>query len=257
MFSGVRIVSVGTPSNAKVTATVYTDAAYRATKEVELGTLGQPVSEFCFGTLTRAAGLTFSAVKDIKVAWDGTAPEIAEFFLIDDANPADITALKAAIDELENKDVSGWTKSTADAFKKALADAQATLTNDKATQTTVDSVTATLRSASAAGVEKYAGAELPEKVSNDDGQYTVASYQAYSDAYVEAQQAFANRDELSRPRAKPCLPSLRLRRPPWSTTRALSSAPRSPLPTLSWFMASPMPPPISTRLTVLLPIVMP
>lgn len=208
VFSGVRIVSAGTPSNAKVTATVYTDAAYSATEEVELGTLNQPVSEFCFGTLTRAAGLTFSAVKDIKVTWDGTAPEIAEFFLIDDANPADTTALKAAIDELKNKDVSGWTKSTADAFKKALADAQATLTNDKATQTTVDSVTATLRSASAAGVEKYAGAELPEKVSNDDGQYTVASYQAYSDAYVEAQQAFANRDELSKAQGEALLAEL-------------------------------------------------
>ena len=198
VHSGVRIVSAGTPSNAKVTATVYTDAAYSKTADVELGTLNQPVSEFCFGTRARAAGSTFSAVKDIKVTWDGATPEIAEFFLIDDANPADTTALQNAINELKDKDVNGWTKSTAAAFKKALADAQATLTNDKATQTTVDSVTAALRSASAAGVEKYAGADLPEKVSNDDGQYTVASYQAYADAYTEAEQAFANPDELAR-----------------------------------------------------------
>lgn len=198
VYSGVRIVSAGTPSGAKVTATVYTDAAYSKTEDIDLGTLSQPVSEFCFGTLTRAAGSTFSAVKDIKVTWDGAIPEIAEFFLIDDANPADTTALQAAIDELNNKDVSGWTKSTADAFNKALATAKETLANTKATQTTVDSVTATLRSANAAGVEKYAGAALPKKVSNDDGQYTVASYQAYTDAYAEAEQAFANPDELAK-----------------------------------------------------------
>ena len=198
VYSGVRIVSAGTPSGAKVTATVYTDAAYSKTEDIDLGTLSQPVSEFCFGTLTRAAGSTFSAVKDIKVTWDGAAPEIAEFFLIDDANPADTTALQAAIDELDGKDVSGWTKSTADAFNKALATAKETLANTKATQTTVDSVTATLRSANAAGVEKYAGAALPKKVSNDDGQYTVASYQAYADAYTEAEQAFANPDELAK-----------------------------------------------------------
>lgn len=198
VYSGVRIVSAGTPSGAKVTATVYTDAAYSKTEDIDLGTLSQPVSEFCFGTLTRAAGSTFSAVKDIKVTWEGAAPEIAEFFLIDDANPADTTALQAAIDELDGKDVSGWTKSTADAFNKALATAKETLGNSKATQTTVDSVTATLRSANAAGVEKYAGAALPKKVSNDDGQYTVASYQAYTDAYTEAEQAFANPDELAK-----------------------------------------------------------
>ena len=198
VYSGVRIVSAGTPSGAKVTATVYTDAAYSKTEDIDLGTLSQPVSEFCFGTLTRAAGSTFSAVKDIKVTWDGAAPEIAEFFLIDDANPADTTALQAAIDELDGKDVSGWTKSTADAFNKALATAKETLGNTKATQTTVDSVTAALRSANAAGVERYAGAALPKKVSNDDGQYTVASYQAYADAYTEAEQAFANPDELAK-----------------------------------------------------------
>ena len=198
VYSGVRIVSAGTPSGAKVTATVYTDAAYSKTEDIDLGTLSQPVSEFCFGTLTRAAGSTFSAVKDIKVTWDGAAPEIAEFFLIDDANPADTTALQAAIDELDGKDVSGWTKSTADAFNKALATAKETLANTKATQTTVDCVTAALRSANAAGVEKYAGAGLPKKVSNDDGQYTVASYQAYTDAYTEAEQAFANPDELAK-----------------------------------------------------------
>lgn len=198
VYSGVRIVSAGTPSGAKVTATVYTDAAYSKTEDIDLGTLSQPVSEFCFGTLTRAAGSTFSAVKDIKVTWDGAAPEIAEFFLIDDANPADTTALQAAIDELDGKDVSGWTKSTADAFNKALATAKETLANTKATQTTVDSVTAALRSANAAGVEKYVGAALPKKVSNDDGQYTVASYQAYTDAYTEAEQAFANPDELAK-----------------------------------------------------------
>lgn len=198
VYSGVRIVSAGTPSGAKVTATVYTDAAYSKTEDIDLGTLSQPVSEFCFGTLTRAAGSTFSAVKDIKVTWDGAVPEISEFFLIDDANPADTTALQAAIDEFDGKDVSGWTKSTADAFNKALATAKETLANTKATQTTVDSVTATLRSANAAGVEKYAGAALPKKVSNDDGQYTVASYQAYTDAYTEAEQAFANPDELAK-----------------------------------------------------------
>lgn len=198
VYSGVRIVSAGTPSGAKVTATVYTDAAYSKTEDIDLGTLSQPVSEFCFGTLTRAAGSTFSAVKDIKVTWDGAAPEIAEFFLIDDANPADTTALQAAIDELDGKDVSGWTKSTADAFNKALATAKETLGNTKATQTTVDSVTAALRFANAAGVERYAGAALPKKVSNDDGQYTVASYQAYTDAYTEAEQAFANPDELAK-----------------------------------------------------------
>ena len=198
VYSGVRIVSAGTPSGAKVTATVYTDAAYSKTEDIDLGTLSQPVSEFCFGTLTRAAGSTFSAVKDIKVTWDGAAPEIAEFFLIDDANPADTTALQAAIDELDGKDVSGWTKSTADAFNTALATAKETLGNTKATQTTVDSVTAALRFANAAGVERYAGAALPKKVSNDDGQYTVASYQAYTDAYTEAEQAFANPDELAK-----------------------------------------------------------
>lgn len=198
VYSGVRIVSAGTPSGAKVTATVYTDAAYSKTEDIDLGTLSQPVSEFCFGTLTRAAGSTFSAVKDIKVTWDGATPEIAEFFLIDDANPADTTALQAAIAELDGKDVSGWTKSTADAFNKALATAKETLGNTKATQTTVDSVTAALRSANAAGVERYAGAALPKKVSNDDGQYTVASYQAYADAYTEAEQAFANPDELAK-----------------------------------------------------------
>lgn len=212
VYSGVRIVSAGTPSNAKVSATVYTDAAYSTTTEVELGTLNQPVSEFCFGTLTRAAGSTFSAVKDITITWDGAAPQIAEFFLIDDANPADTTALQAAIDELDGKDVSGWTKSTADAFNKALATAKETLANTKATQTTVDSVTAALRSANAAGVEKYTGEALPKKISNDDGQYTVVSYQAYADAYAEAEQAFANPDELAKSEGEALLAALKAKK---------------------------------------------
>ncbi len=59
---------------------------------------------------------------------------------------------------------------------------------------------------------KYTGEALPEKISNDDGQYTVASYQAYADAYVEAEQAFANPDELAKSEGEALLAALKAKK---------------------------------------------
>ncbi len=48
--------------------------------------------------------------------------------------PADTKALTSAVNDLKNKDLSGYTKASAEAFRKALADAEAVLSNKNATQ---------------------------------------------------------------------------------------------------------------------------
>lgn len=203
-YSGVRIVSSGAPSNATVKATVYTDAAFMKTADVELGTLGQLVSEFRFGeAVARArAAQSFSAVKSVTVSWDGVKPQISELFLMDGLTAADTTKLRAAVDAARAVDTAAWTASSKAALTAALKLADEALANDNAAQSYVDSATTALTAAQAAGVTKYTDAELDEltatKIENADGAYTAASYQTYAAAYDAAKAALENADDLSK-----------------------------------------------------------
>lgn len=72
-YDGIRIVSQGAPSGAKVTAEVYDDGAYRTFHTVELGTLSSAVSDFRFG----------GTVRRVIVSWDGgKRPAISEVVLL-------------------------------------------------------------------------------------------------------------------------------------------------------------------------------
>ena len=78
---GVRVISWGVPSGAKVSATVYDAADYSSTRDCDLGALDKPVSDF---SLSKAAGGACYGVKDIHVTWEsGVAPSIAELSLLD------------------------------------------------------------------------------------------------------------------------------------------------------------------------------
>lgn len=202
-YSGVRIVSSGAPSNATVKATVYTDAAFTKTAEVPLGTLGQLVSEFRFGdAIARArAAQSFSAVKSVTVSWNGVKPQISELFLMDGLTAADTTELQKAVDAAKAVITDSWTASSKAALTAALKLAEEALANGNAAQSYVDSATAALTAAQAAGVAKYTGTELgtltATKIENADGAYTAASYQTYAAAYDAAKAALENADDLS------------------------------------------------------------
>lgn len=200
-YRGVRIVSQGTPSGATVSATVYTDATYENTTEVKLGTLDQSVSEFTFGEVTRAQNISFTAVKDITVTWNGAAPKISEMFTLASADTADMTKLEARYNELKDTDTSGWTATSAADFASALATAGNTLEGTNATQAHVDSVLSALETAYAAAQQRYTDDVLSklvaDHISNDDGAYSAASYQAYQDAFKDAEAALADPDNLS------------------------------------------------------------
>lgn len=208
---GIRIVSAGTPSNATVKATVYTSDSYTDTEEIELGRLDQPISEFAFlgkpisgptpAGVAADRTAPFAAVKDVTITWDGTRPQIAELFLLDEAVAADKASLRSAYDAALGTDASTWTADSKASFDAALANAKSALDAANATQGYVDSAKTALESALASKVERYAGDELGklvgERVSNDDGTYSAGSYQAYAEACKAAASALEAADNLS------------------------------------------------------------
>ena len=198
---GVRIVSSGTPSNATVTATVYTSDTYTSTEQIELGRLDQPIAEFTFARVANARAVPFSAVKDITIAWQGAKPQVAEVFVLDEATAADKGALADAYNAAKGTDTSAWTSGSRASFEAALENAKSALDAANATQGYVDSAQASLESALDAKVERYAGTALSDlvaaHVSNDDGTYSTRSYQAYAEAYGAAAAALETKDNLS------------------------------------------------------------
>lgn len=72
---GVRILSWGEPSGAKVSATVYTKADYSETTEVDLGVLDTPIADLALSKV----GTHYHGIKSIQVTWsDGAVPSVAE-----------------------------------------------------------------------------------------------------------------------------------------------------------------------------------
>lgn len=199
---GVRILSVGEASNAKVKATVYTDDTFSKTAQVELGTLDRPLAEFGFEAATARANAGFAAVKDITVEWKGAKPQISEIYLLDEGAAANKDTLAAKVKELEGTNTSAWTATTAQAFADALKVARETLSNAHATQGAVDSAAAQLDAAAKSGVERYAATELQDlvnaHVSNDHGFYSSKTYRAYEDAYNDAVAALKEAQNLSK-----------------------------------------------------------
>lgn len=199
---GVRILSVGEASNAKVKATVYTDDTFSKTAQVELGTLDRPLAEFGFEAAAARANAGFAAVKDITVEWKGAKPQISEIYLLDEGAAANKDTLAAKVKELEGTNTSAWTAMTAQAFADALQVARETLSNAHATQGAVDSAAAQLDAAAKSGVERYAATELQDlvnaHVSNDHGFYSSKTYRAYEDAYNDAVAALKDAQNLSK-----------------------------------------------------------
>lgn len=199
---GVRILSVGEASNAKVKATVYTDDTFSKTAQVELGTLDRPLAEFGFEAAAARANAGFAAVKDITVEWKGAKPQISEIYLLDEGAAANKDTLAAKVKELEGTNTSAWTAMTAQAFANALKVARETLSNAHATQGAVDSAAAQLDAAAKSGVERYAATELQDlvnaHVSNDHGFYSSKTYRAYEDAYNDAVAALKDAQNLSK-----------------------------------------------------------
>lgn len=199
---GVRILSVGEGSNAKVKATVYTDDTFSKTAQVELGTLDRPLAEFGFEAAAARANAGFAAVKDITVEWKGAKPQISEIYLLDEGAAANKDTLAAKVKELEGTNTSAWTAMTAQAFADALKVARETLSNAHATQGAVDSAVAQLDAAAKSGVERYAATELQDlvnaHVSNDHGFYSSKTYRAYEDAYNDAVAALKDAQNLSK-----------------------------------------------------------
>lgn len=199
---GVRILSVGEASNAKVKATVYTDDTFSKTAQVELGTLDRPLAEFGFEAAAARANAGFAAVKDITVEWKGAKPQISEIYLLDEGAAANKDTLAAKVKELEGTNTSAWTATTAQAFADALKVARETLSNAHATQGAVDSAAAQLDAAAKSGVERYAATELQDlvnaHVSNDHGFYSSKTYRAYEDAYNDAVAALKEAQNLSK-----------------------------------------------------------
>ena len=199
---GVRILSVGEASNAKVKATVYTDDTFSKTAQVELGTLDRPLAEFGFEAAAARANAGFAAVKDITVEWKGAKPQISEIYLLDEGAAANKDTLAAKVKELEGTNTSAWTAMTAQAFADALKVARETLSNAHATQGAVDSAAAQLDAAAKSGVERYAATELQDlvnaHVSNDHGFYSSKTYRAYEDAYNDAVAALKDAQNLSK-----------------------------------------------------------
>lgn len=213
-YQGIRLVSQGTPSNATVTAELYTDDTFNETTKVTLGTLSQPVTDFRFAAAVkkaRAAGESATGiVKDITVQWEGGAkPVLSEIYLLSSAPTADadvVAALQQAIKDAQGKseEVSTWTADTKDAYDSALAAAQAiaeqsvqgTLTDD-----VIKAATSALNSAVQGGVVRYTGKELSQlveqAVSNEDGRYSAQSFNDYADALNDAQVALNDAQNLS------------------------------------------------------------
>ena len=164
--AGVRIISWGDPSEAKVTATVYTNADHSETTEITLGYLTESIMDFSFtevAAAARAAGSEFYGAESVKVAWNGTVPSVAEVAMLDtvnepDNNPdyepepeptpeVDKTALKAAIAEAQGTDTTGKTEESVAALTEAIEAAKAVAADEEATQEQVDAATSALKAA--------------------------------------------------------------------------------------------------------------
>ena len=160
--AGVRVISWGDPSEAKVTATVYTNADHSETAEITLGYLTESIMDFSFtevAAAARAAGSEFYGAESVKVAWNGTVPSVAEVSMLDtvsdpDNNPdyeptseVDKTALNEAIDNAKATDTTGKTEESVAALTKAIEAAQAVADDPDATEQDVADAIAALQAA--------------------------------------------------------------------------------------------------------------
>ena len=182
----VRIVQLGTITNAKVTAG-FTDGT------AELGTLCQSVNEF-----NVPDGKTLLSV---TVSWTDAVPEIAEILTFktkEDAGDV-ISAIEALLKE--SVDAASWTASTKADYENAKATAQSAVSNEYISRAMAESILNTLSSAIENGKVRYTSDALAkaveEAVSNENGTYTDASYRKYADVLTDVQKALENADELT------------------------------------------------------------
>ena len=201
---GVRVISWGVPSGAKVSATVYDAADYSSTRECDLGALDKPVSDF---SLSTATGGACYGVKDIHVTWEGgAAPSVAELSLLDatfEPKPepeVDKSALQAKYDEVKDLKADGYTADSWKAFEAALKTAKTVLGSDKAGQADVDlalqmlaDAHAGLKKEEAPAVDKSkldAAVKEAEELKADD--YKTMSWNPFAKALAEAEAVLAD-----------------------------------------------------------------
>ncbi|MCI9093950.1 MAG: hypothetical protein HFF36_09270 [Coprobacillus sp.] len=191
----VRIISEGTPSQANVYATVYTklNEGSFETEEILLGKLNQTVTEFNIPENV--------TMKEIKVMWEDTIPEIIEIAAyknVEDVTEARV-ALKALIDQ--PVDLSTWTDTSKKSYEDALSIANDVYNNTYASKVSIENITGQLRMAIEKPEMKYTGTELKAlldaKVSNEEHYYTMTSYNNYLESYNIAKEAFEDKDNLS------------------------------------------------------------
>ena len=202
-YEGVRIISRGNPTGATAKAVVYTDPTFSETTEVTLGTLDQVSQEFRFGEpmgLTRAAA-QYAAVKDIKIEWTGeTVPQIAEIYLLDTVQSADVAKLSELIAKADAVDTSTWTTDSAATLADAIAAAEKGVASaDYLTADAVSTLASALENAMNGGVTKYTGnlQTLVDEALTDGTGYTTSSWQAYQGAVADAKAALEDANNLS------------------------------------------------------------
>ncbi len=191
----VRIVSEGTPSQAEVYAKVYTklnDGSFE-TEDILLGKLNQTVTEFNIPEDV--------TIKEMKVIWEDTIPEILE--IATSKNVEDTTEARAALKALidQSVDTSTWTDTSKKNYEDALSLANEVYNNAYASKVSIENATGQLRMAIEKPEIKYTGTELKAlldtKVSNEEHYYTFASYNNYLESYNLAKEAFEDKENLS------------------------------------------------------------
>ncbi len=188
----LRLVQLGAISNATVTVRYVGE-----TKDAELGTLNQAISEFVL-----AEGKTLESV---TVSWTDTAPEIAEIAVsAEKVTKADKTALKEALDATHPTNT--WITDSVKNYNDAKTVGQAVYANPNVTQAVVDSALGAIKSAVADAQLKVTNMDelqalVDNKLSNDAITYTTNSYYVYSAAVENLQDALANADNLTQAKA--------------------------------------------------------
>lgn len=200
----LRIVQMGQISNAQVSAVVYTKAKSQDTKEIDLGTLNQTITEFVLPE--------DYTLKQVKVSWKDTIPEILEISTGKDYQKPDNQKLSAYVAQVSTTDTSSWTKDSQSTFNAALSVAKQVVANEYASQATIDLAYDSLKNAVDQHIEKYSRKEIAEllanKIDNSKGYYTAASYQDYLDAYDDLNNAYQDKDNLDATQAQALISAL-------------------------------------------------
>ncbi len=187
----VRIVQIGKSSNAKVTGHVYHG---QEIKTIDLGTLNQTISEFVI-----PEGMVY---KDIQVAWEENIPEILEIALYKEVT--DVTKPKETLKALlaNQQDVSNWTSSSVERYQSAYQVGKEVYDNPYASKDSIEMAIGLLNGAINNVKEKYTDSKLAtlikQAITNDNGYYTVISYNNYSFAISSGKAGLENIDDLSK-----------------------------------------------------------